>query len=180
MAIKDDYIKIRVSKEQKALFKDIAKKKNISMSKFIIVSTEERALREKEKFEGIIDMGDGNPISTDMFQFSKGEHGLLGFIQLTLSPTNVSFKKIKIIERDGGLRWEGKNSNPPKTKPELANEHKTCNLSGSVGNKNHFYDMVGDNRLIEEIIETIKNSKYNPQKFWFVCKLYVHRGHGGE
>ena len=28
MAIKDDYIKIRVSKEQKALFKDIAKKKN--------------------------------------------------------------------------------------------------------------------------------------------------------
>ena len=51
MAIKDDYIKIRVSKEQKELFKDIAKKKNISMSKFIIVSTEERALREKEKFE---------------------------------------------------------------------------------------------------------------------------------
>ena len=49
MAIKDDYIKIRVSKEQKELFKDIAKKKNISMSKFIIVSTEERALREKEK-----------------------------------------------------------------------------------------------------------------------------------
>ena len=52
MAIKDDYIKIRVSKEQKELFKDIAKKKNISMSKFIIVSTEERALREKEKIEG--------------------------------------------------------------------------------------------------------------------------------
>lgn len=76
--------------------------------------------------------------------------------------------------------WEGKNSKPSKTKPELANEHKTCNLAGSVGNKNHFYDMVGDNRLIEEIIETIKNSKYNPQKFWFVCKLYVHKGQGGE
>ena len=52
MAIKDDYIKIRVSKEQKALFKDIAKKKKVSMSEFIIVATEERALREKEKFEG--------------------------------------------------------------------------------------------------------------------------------
>ena len=52
MAIKDDYIKLRVSKEQKKLFKDIANKKNISMRKFIIVSTEERALREKEKFEG--------------------------------------------------------------------------------------------------------------------------------
>ena len=52
MAIKDDYIKIRVSKEQKALFKDIAKKKKISMSEFMIVATEERALREKEKIEG--------------------------------------------------------------------------------------------------------------------------------
>ena len=52
MAIKDDYIKIRVSKEQKALFKEIAKKKKISMSEFMIVATEERALREKEKIEG--------------------------------------------------------------------------------------------------------------------------------
>ena len=52
MAIKNDYIKILVNTGQKELFKDIAKKKNISMSKFIIVSTEERALREKEKFEG--------------------------------------------------------------------------------------------------------------------------------
>ena len=33
-------------------FKDIAKKKKISMSEFMIVATEERALREKEKFEG--------------------------------------------------------------------------------------------------------------------------------
>lgn len=52
MAIKNDYIKIRVSTEQKELFKDIAKKKKVSMSEFIIVATEERALREKEKFEG--------------------------------------------------------------------------------------------------------------------------------
>ena len=52
MAIKDDCIKLRVSKEQKKLFKDIVKKKNISMSKFIIVATEEKALREKEKLEG--------------------------------------------------------------------------------------------------------------------------------
>lgn len=134
---------------------------------------------EKKKFEGIIDMGDGNPIPTNMFQFSKGEHGLLGFIQLTLSPTNVNFKKIKVIERDGGLMWEGKNTIPPKPKPELADEHKTCNFAGSIGNKNHFYDMVGDNRLIEDVLETIDKSKYNPQKFWFVCKFYVHGGNGG-
>ena len=53
MAIKNDYIKVRVSTEQKILFKDIAKKKKVSMSEFILVATEEKALREKEKIEGI-------------------------------------------------------------------------------------------------------------------------------
>ena len=52
MAIKDDVIRVRVSKEQKELFKSIAKRKKVSMSEFIVVATEERALREKEKFEG--------------------------------------------------------------------------------------------------------------------------------
>lgn len=52
MAIKNDYIKVRVSTEQKIFFKDIAKKKKVSMSEFILVATEEKALREKEKIEG--------------------------------------------------------------------------------------------------------------------------------
>lgn len=52
MAIKNDCIKVRVSTEQKILFKDIAKKKKVSMSEFILVATEEKALREKEKIEG--------------------------------------------------------------------------------------------------------------------------------
>ena len=52
MAIKNDYIKVRVSTEQKILFKDIAKKKKVSMSEFILVATEEKALREKQKIEG--------------------------------------------------------------------------------------------------------------------------------
>lgn len=52
MAIKNDYIKVRVSTEQKILFKDIAKKKKVSMSEFILVATEEKALRDKEKIEG--------------------------------------------------------------------------------------------------------------------------------
>ncbi|MFR2266347.1 MAG: hypothetical protein ACLS51_09410 [Clostridium sp.] len=52
MVIKNDYIKVRVSTEQKILFKDIAKKKKVSMSEFILVATEEKALREKEKIEG--------------------------------------------------------------------------------------------------------------------------------
>ena len=48
MAVKNDYIKVRVTTEQKKLFKDIAKKKKVSMSEFMIVATEEKALREKE------------------------------------------------------------------------------------------------------------------------------------
>ena len=43
-------MKIRTKKKVKQ--KHIAKKKKISMSEFMIVATEERALREKEKFEG--------------------------------------------------------------------------------------------------------------------------------
>ena len=39
MAIKDDYIKVRVSKEQKEFFKRIAKGKKISMSEFMVVAT---------------------------------------------------------------------------------------------------------------------------------------------
>ena len=51
MAIKDDYIKVRVSKEQKEFFKRIAKGKKISMSEFMVVATEERALKEQDKLE---------------------------------------------------------------------------------------------------------------------------------
>lgn len=52
MAVKNDYIKVRVTTEQKELFKDIARKKKVSMSEFMVVATEQKALREKEKFEG--------------------------------------------------------------------------------------------------------------------------------
>lgn len=51
MAIKDDIIRVRVSKEQKEFFKRIAKGKKVSMSEFMVVATEERALKEQEKLE---------------------------------------------------------------------------------------------------------------------------------
>ena len=51
MAIKDDIIRVRVSKEQKEFFKRIAKEKKVSMSEFVVVATEQRALKEKEKLE---------------------------------------------------------------------------------------------------------------------------------
>ena len=49
--MKNDYIKARVSTKQKELFKYVATEKNISMSEFIVVATEEKALREQEKLD---------------------------------------------------------------------------------------------------------------------------------
>ena len=40
--------------------------------------------------------------------------------------------------------------------------------------------MVGDNRDIEEVLETIRRSKHNPQQFWFVCNFHIHWGKGGK
>ena len=57
MAIKDDYIKVRVSKEQKKLFKRVAELKGITMTELLVGGTEERALRELDKIEGTKSLG---------------------------------------------------------------------------------------------------------------------------
>jgi len=49
--VKDDYIKIRVTKEQKELFKEISKTEGISMSEFIIVTTEYLARKKAESIK---------------------------------------------------------------------------------------------------------------------------------
>lgn len=49
--MKDDYIKIRVTKEQKELFKKIAKEESISVSEFIIVTTEYLARKKDENIK---------------------------------------------------------------------------------------------------------------------------------
>lgn len=52
MAIKNDYIKVRVSKEQKELFKRVAEMKGTTMTELLVVGTEQRALKEINKNEG--------------------------------------------------------------------------------------------------------------------------------
>ena len=51
MAIKDDYIKVWVSKEQKKLFKRVAELKGITLTELLVGSTEEIALKEQKKLE---------------------------------------------------------------------------------------------------------------------------------
>lgn len=46
---KNETIKIRVSKDQKDLFKDVATKKGISVTELLIVGTEELIAKEKLK-----------------------------------------------------------------------------------------------------------------------------------
>jgi uncharacterized protein (DUF1778 family) len=51
MAIKDAEIKVRLTKDQKELFKKIAKAQGMSMSEFIVVTTERRARRKDENIK---------------------------------------------------------------------------------------------------------------------------------
>lgn len=57
MAIKDAEIKVRLTKDQKELFKKIAKAQGMSMSEFIVVTTEQRAKGKEEniKFQKTIE-----------------------------------------------------------------------------------------------------------------------------
>lgn len=56
MAIKNDYIKVRVSTEQKELFKSVAEQKGITMTYLLVEGTEQRALKELEKLVGTEDL----------------------------------------------------------------------------------------------------------------------------
>lgn len=82
-----------------------------------------------------MDLGDGFSANTADFKIPKGEHGVFGFVKVTIFPTDVSFKEVKVIERDGGLMWEGKNGTPPRPQPELAAEHVTCNMAAPIQDK---------------------------------------------
>lgn len=55
--MKDAEIKVRLTKEQKLLFKKIAKAQGMSMSEFVVVTTEEKAKRKEEilKFQQSIE-----------------------------------------------------------------------------------------------------------------------------
>ena len=57
MPIKDAEIKVRLTKDQKELFKKIAKAQGMSMSEFVVVTTEQRAKGNEEniKFQKMIE-----------------------------------------------------------------------------------------------------------------------------
>ena len=48
MAIKDEVIRVRVSKAQKELFKKVAKNSGISMSELMVIATKNVATKKEE------------------------------------------------------------------------------------------------------------------------------------
>lgn len=51
MVVKNAEIKVRVTTEQKALFKRVAKARGISMSEFVVSTTEQRAMEKDENIK---------------------------------------------------------------------------------------------------------------------------------
>lgn len=130
---------------------------------------------EAKKFSGEIETENGlDKVDTTKIKFPKEMYGVIGFIELTWLPTNVSFTKIKAVERDGGLGWPGIDHNSEK--PILASPHTGhgVNKIVRIRDKNNTYDMVADVGDIVATLNKIRNSGVNPQKFWWICKKYTH------
>ena len=123
-----------------------------------------------ETFEG----PDGKLIDASKYKLPKGRHGLIGFIEITLSPTNVSFKNTYVIERDGGLEWSGKETGTRA--PILASGHTGHGAGKAVQikDKNTFYDCVSEVNDLIFVLNTIREAKKNPQEFWWVCKSHMY------
>ncbi|WP_290505332.1 hypothetical protein, partial [Akkermansia sp.] len=117
---------------------------------------------------------DGQSINVSDYKIPAGRHGVIGFIEVTLSPTDVSFKNINVIDKDGGLQWKGKDNGKPK--PALASNH-TGNGAGKIAriqDKNTFYDCVSELEDTIVVLDTIRKTNENPQEFWWVCNAHVY------
>lgn len=129
---------------------------------------------EGKKYTGTFEGSDGKPIDASKYKLPKGRHGLIGFIEITLSPTNVSFKNIYVIERDKGLEWSGKEMGTRA--PALASGHTGHGVDKAmkIKDKNTFYDCVSEINDLIFVLNAIRESQQNPQEFWWVCKSHMY------
>lgn len=54
--VKDDYVKVRLPKEQKELLRRVADQKNMTMSEFVLVATDKAVSKELEKATELKDL----------------------------------------------------------------------------------------------------------------------------
>ncbi len=94
--------------------------------------------------------------------------GASAVLKLTLYPTAVSFKNIKIIERDKG-------SKPPGTEFDPGHSKNGANEVAKVSETNQLEDNVTGGILAADV----EHARF-PQSWDWVCSWRIHDGEGGE
>lgn len=100
-------------------------------------------------------------------------------VKLTVEPTEVSFKNIKLIERDGGLTYVMPDPPPDPQKGEIKlgvpHTGHGCNDARIIELNNSFIDQVA----YAAYYNTIWGAKL-PQEWFWTCDWKVHDGDGGK
>lgn len=88
-------------------------------------------------------------------------------IKVTVEPTEVSFKNIKLIERDKG-------SKPPGFSLDKGHKNHGCDVRWDIDEKNQFVDHIIGGEFFGQMDKHIL-----PQEWKWVCDWNVHVGSGG-
>lgn len=94
--------------------------------------------------------------------------GASAVLKLTLHPTSVSFKNVKIIERDKG-------SEPPGTDFDPGHSRNGTNEAAEVSETNQLQDNV----MAGIFAADVEHARF-PQSWDWVCSWSIHDGEGGE
>lgn len=118
------------------------------------------------------------PVKSDL----PSDHNILivaADVKLTVEPTAVSFKNIKLIERDGGLTYVTPNPppDPQKREVKLGVPHTGhgCDDARIIELNNSFVDQV----VYAAYYNTVWGARL-PQEWFWTCDWKVHDGNGGK
>lgn len=94
------------------------------------------------------------------FEAFPTETGCYAKLEITLHPTNVSFKHVEILETHL--------QNIPDPLPELADEHHPLEIAADVNHRNVFIDNIGSPK-------TMNRCKDLPEEWWWLTKFSTSR-----
>lgn len=94
----------------------------------------------------------------------RGKPGASAQLELTIHPTDVSFKRIRVIEKDADAR--------DKTFPPLGGRHFPGEEWSEISNGNRIIDTIGWKKALAFVQQHL--SAEEPEQKWeWVCKRYV-------
>lgn len=94
------------------------------------------------------------------FEAFPTETGCYAKLEITLHPTDVSFRHVEVKETH--LK------NVPEPLPELADEHEPLKIAADVNTRNVFIDNIGSPK-------TMNRCKNLPQEWWWITKFSTSR-----